>query len=87
MCDEFLIETPDGEIQGISCSRKPKDHTCNDLGSVYETYDGERHFFSDEEKAKEWYEENYREVGMWSCACSICERAEFDNSMMGFALP
>lgn len=65
----------------IVCGCK-KDHTCNELATVYETRDGKRHTFTDDSEAKKWYDENYTNVLMGSVACSICGEAMIDSAWM-----
>lgn len=78
ICKNMCEIINNGGITAIICGGK-KDHECNDSARVYETSDGERHFFKSEIMAEKWYSENYERTVMGSVACSICEGASADN--------
>lgn len=58
----------------------PKDHTCNEEGTMYEDKSGKRHYFKDNLKANEFYEQNYKDITSGSVCCSICNGAEIDKA-------
>ncbi len=75
MCEAIKI----GQSTAIICGGN-NDHECDEKAIVYETKDGQRFYFRNDEEAKKWYDENYMHTIMGSVACSVCGGAAFDNA-------